>query len=177
MSELDDVDLKILYELQRNGRATYPELSAKVHLSSTACFHRVHHLQESGHIVGYSARLDPTKLNCAMLVFVEVVLDKTTPALFENFKHEVRARPEVIECHMVAGDFDYLIKARVADMKAYKHFLGESLIRLPGVRETHTYAVIEEIKADFAIPIPFSKTTRGLPIRTGKGSAKRSDQS
>jgi len=160
MAELDDIDLKILAELQRNGRATYPELSAKVHLSSTACFHRVHHLQESGHIVGYSARLDPTKLNCSMLVFVEVVLDRATPALFEEFKNGVRMRPEVTECHMVAGGFDYLIKARVANMEAYKRFLGESLMSLPGVRTTHTYAVIEEVKADTAIPIPLPKSAR-----------------
>jgi Lrp/AsnC family leucine-responsive transcriptional regulator len=152
--ELDKIDLKLLAMLQRNGRATNPELSAQVHLSPTACYHRVRHLQESGYISGYTALLNPAKLGCAMLVFVEIVLDRTTPAVFEEFAASVRKRAEILECHMVAGGFDYLIKARVADMEAYRIFLGETLTRLPGVRETHTYAVIEEVKAELAIPLP-----------------------
>lgn len=152
--ELDKIDLKLLATLQRNGRATNPELSAEVNLSPAACYHRVRHLQESGYIHGYTAVLDPAKLGCAMMVFVEIVLDRTTPAVFEEFASSVRKRPEILECHMVAGGFDYLIKARVADMDAYRKFLGDTLTRLPGVRETHTYAVIEEVKADTAIPLP-----------------------
>ncbi len=151
---LDAIDLKLLNALQRNGRATNPELSAIVNLSPTACFHRVRQLQENGYIIGYTAVLDPAKLGSAMLVFVEIVLDRTTPAVFEEFANAVRKRTEIMECHMVAGGFDYLIKARVADMDSYRRFLGETLTRLPGVRETHTYAVIEEVKVEIAFPLP-----------------------
>src|SRR3546814_5515683 len=80
-----------------------------------------------------------------LLVFVEIVLDRTTPDVFDQFARAVRDMPEVLECHMVAGGFDYLIKVRVRDMEAYRQFLGASLTSLPGVRETHTYAVMEEI--------------------------------
>ena len=88
-----------------------------------------------------------------MLVFVEVLLDKTTPDVFERFSRAIRLAPEVLECHMVAGGFDYLVKARVADMTAYRRFLGESLLALPGVRETRTYAVMEEVKRDAPLPV------------------------
>jgi Lrp/AsnC family leucine-responsive transcriptional regulator len=86
-------------------------------------------------------------------VFVEVLLDKTTPDVFERFARAVRLAPEVLECHMVAGGFDYLVKARVADMSAYRSFLGESLLALPGVRESRTYAVMEEVKRDAPLPV------------------------
>jgi len=89
---------------------------------------------------------DAAKLDRALLIFVEIVLDRTTPDVFDAFAKAVRKMPEVLECHMVAGGFDYLIKARVKDMAAYRAFLGDSLTNLPGVRETHTYAVMEEVK-------------------------------
>ncbi|MCC6914883.1 MAG: Lrp/AsnC ligand binding domain-containing protein [Rhodospirillaceae bacterium] len=176
---LDAIDLKLLNALQRNGRATNPELSAIVNLSPTACFHRVRQLQDNGYIVGYTAVLDPAKLGSAMLVFVEIVLDRTTPAVFEEFANAVRKRTEILECHMVAGGFDYLIKARVADMDSYRHFLGETLTRLPGVRETHTYAVIEEVKVEIAFPLPrataLKKSEAGMTDgeRGKKRAAKR----
>ena len=88
------------------------------------------------------------RLGLELLVFVEVSLDKTTPDAFENFAAAVRRAPEVLECHMVAGGFDYLVKTRVADMAAYRRFLGEILLALPGVKETRTYAVMEEVKSD-----------------------------
>jgi Lrp/AsnC family leucine-responsive transcriptional regulator len=81
-----------------------------------------------------------------MLVFVEVLLDRTTPNVFEQFKAAVQVHPEIMECHMVAGGFDYLLKTRVADMNAYRQFAGTVLWQLPGVRETRTYAVMEEVK-------------------------------
>ena len=80
-------------------------------------------------------------------------LDRTTPDVFERFAHAVGRAPEVLECHMVAGGFDYLVKTRVADMGAYRHFLSDVLLSLPGVRETHTYAVMEEVKNTAALPL------------------------
>jgi Lrp/AsnC family leucine-responsive transcriptional regulator len=96
--------------------------------------------------VGYEARLNPLKLGAGMLVFVEVLLDRTTPNVFDQFKAAVQVRPEIMECHMVAGGFDYLLKTRSADMNDYRAFAGSVLWQLPGVRETRTYAVMEEVK-------------------------------
>ncbi|MDE2253112.1 MAG: Lrp/AsnC ligand binding domain-containing protein, partial [Betaproteobacteria bacterium] len=93
------------------------------------------------------------KLGASLLVFIEVVLDRTTPDVFEQFKAAARNRPEIMECHMVAGGFDYLLKTRVADMPAYREFLGTVLLSLPGVRETHTYAVMEEVKNSQALQV------------------------
>ena len=92
-------------------------------------------------------------LDVALLVFIEVVLDRTTPDVFDAFKRSVQVIPDVLECHMVAGGFDYLIKARVRDMHAYREFLGKSLLQLQGIRETHTYAVMEEVKNTTRLPI------------------------
>ena len=80
------------------------------------------------------------------MVFVEVLLDRTTPNVFEAFKAAVQVRTEIMECHMVAGGFDYLLKTRMADMLAYREFAGTVLWQLPGIRETRTYAVMEEVK-------------------------------
>ncbi|MFC4158802.1 leucine-responsive transcriptional regulator Lrp [Chitinimonas lacunae] len=152
-AELDRIDRKILRELQDDGRISNLDLAKRIGLSPTACLERVKRLSRDGYILGYGARLNPEKLDAGLLVFVEVVLDRTTPEVFERFKQAVLDRPEVQECHMVAGGFDYLIKARVKDMKAYRDLLGSALLSLPGVRETHTYAVMEEVKDSGAIHI------------------------
>ncbi len=150
---LDKISKKILAELQRDGRMSNLELSNRVSLSAAACLERVKKLQESGYILGYTAQLSPEKLDVSLLVYIEVVLDRTTPDVFEAFKRGVQAIPEVLECHMVAGGFDYLVKVRVKDMNAYRDFLGKSLMPLGGVRETHTYAVMEEVKNTTHLPI------------------------
>jgi Lrp/AsnC family leucine-responsive transcriptional regulator len=113
----------------------------------------VKRLTREGYILGYEARLNPSKLGAGMLVFIEVLLDRTTGDVFDAFADAVRRQPEVLECHMVAGGFDYLIKARVADMDAYRVFLGDILVRMPGVRETRTYAVLEEVKSTTVLPL------------------------
>ena len=146
MSELDRIDLRILDLLQRDGRISNLKLAESVALSPTAVLARVQRLTREGYILGYEARLDPLKLGVGMLVFVEILLDRTTPHVFDQFKAAVQARPEIMECHMVAGGFDYLLKTRVADMNAYRDFAGAVLWQLPGVRETRTYAVMEEVK-------------------------------
>ncbi|MGM4904358.1 Lrp/AsnC ligand binding domain-containing protein [Tardiphaga sp. 866_E4_N2_1] len=153
MSDIDKVDRKILAVLQADGRIANVELAEKVGLSPTSVGERLKRLQRDGYIEGYGARLNPQMLGLGLLVFVEVLLDKTTPDVFERFARAVRLAPEVLECHMVAGGFDYLVKARVADMSAYRRFLGESLLALPGVRESRTYAVMEEVKRDAPLPV------------------------
>ncbi|WP_207478483.1 Lrp/AsnC ligand binding domain-containing protein [Arenibaculum pallidiluteum] len=152
--QIDRVDRAILIELQRDGRLTNAELARRVNLSPPACLERVRRLEKAGYILGYVALLDPAKLGSGLLVFTEIVLDRTTPEVFERFRDAVMTMPEILECHMVAGGFDYLVKARVRDMAAYRDFLGSSLVALPGVRETHTYAVMEEVKSTTAITLP-----------------------
>lgn len=150
---VDRIDRRILSVLQIEGRITNLELADRVGLSPTATAERVKRLTRDGFILGYGARLDPRRLGRGLLVFVEVKLDRTTPDVFDAFAAAVRRAPEVMECHMVAGGFDYLVKSRVADMSAYRRFLADVLLAMPGVRETHTYAVMEEVKAEGPLPI------------------------
>jgi Lrp/AsnC family leucine-responsive transcriptional regulator len=151
---LDRIDLRILDCLQRDGRLSNLKLAESVALSPTAVLARVQRLTKDGYILGYEARLNPLKLGRGMMVFVEVLLDKTTPHVFEAFKAAVQVRPDILECHMVAGGFDYLLKTRMADMTAYRAFAGTVLWQLPGVRETRTYAVMEEVKNTTHLPLP-----------------------
>ncbi len=143
---LDRIDLRILQALQSDGRIANLKLAERIGLSPTAMLARVQRLTREDFILGYEARLNPLKLGAGMLVFVEVLLDRTTPHVFEDFKAAVQIQPAIMECHMVAGGFDYLLKTRSADMNAYRQFAGDVLWQLPGVRETRTYAVMEEIK-------------------------------
>ncbi len=143
---LDKIDARILRVLQKDGRISNLKLAEDVHLSPTAVLERVKRLARDGYILGYEARLNPNKLGAGMMVFIEVVLDRTTHDAMNSFKAAVQVRPEILECHLVAGGFDYLIKTRVANMQAYREFVGSVIWALPGVRETRTYAVMEEVK-------------------------------
>ena len=153
MIELDATDRRLLRVLQTDGRISNAELARQCNLSPAACFERVRRLRERGIIIGHSTLIDPAKVGRGLLIFVEVHLDRTTGEVFEAFAEAVRRQPEVLECHMLAGGFDYLIKARVGDMEAYRAFLGDVLVSMPGVRETRTYAVLEEVKATTVLPI------------------------
>jgi Lrp/AsnC family leucine-responsive transcriptional regulator len=150
---LDDTDRKLLQLLQKDGRMSNVELARQANLSQAATHERVRRLQRDGVIEGFTALLNPEKLERGLLVFVELVLDRTNNNVFREFAEAVKYRPEILECHMVAGGFDYLIKARVRDMTAYRSFLGETLSLLPGIRQTHTYAVMEEVKATSMLPV------------------------
>ena len=153
LEDLDRTDRRILQQLQEDGRISNLKLAEAVSLSPTAVLARVQRLTRDGYIQGYEARLNPRLLGAGMLVFVEVLLDRTTANVFEQFRAAVQVHPEILECHMVAGGFDYLIKTRVADMEAYRAFAGTVLWQLPGVRETRTYAVMEEVKNTTRLPI------------------------
>ena len=153
LQDIDRIDRRILDVMQKDGRISNLKLAEQVSLSPTAVLARVQRLTKDGFILGYEARLNPLKLGAGMLVFVEVLLDRTSPNVFEQFKAAVQVRDEIMECHMVAGGFDYLLKTRTADMNSYRAFSGEVLWQLPGVRETRTYAVMEEVKNSTAIPL------------------------
>ena len=150
---IDRIDLRILDCMQKNGLISKLKLAEAVALSPTAVLARVQRLTKEGYILGYEARLNPLKLGAGMLVFVEVLLDRTNHNVFEQFKAAVQVRDEIMECHMVAGGFDYLLKTRTANMNSYREFAGSVLWQLPGVRETRTYAVMEEVKNSSAIPL------------------------
>ena len=151
--ELDSIDLRILNLLQADGRISNLKLAEAIGLSPTAVLARTQRLQRDGFILGFEARLDPFKLGRGMMVFVEVLLDRTTPHVFDAFKAAVQVHDEIMECHMVAGGFDYLLKTRMAHMNAYRQFAGQVLWQLPGVRETRTYAVMEEVKNLTRLPL------------------------
>jgi Lrp/AsnC family transcriptional regulator, leucine-responsive regulatory protein len=153
MNNLDAMDKALLRELQRDGRITNQDLAQRIGLSPAACLERVKRLREKGVIRRYMIDIDPGAVDLALLIFVEVSLHSTVESALDEFKAIVRNTPEILECHLVAGGFDYLIKARVKDMNAYRAFLGERLSLLPGVRETRTYAVLEEVKSTTALPI------------------------
>ncbi|MGB5078830.1 MAG: Lrp/AsnC ligand binding domain-containing protein [Sphingorhabdus sp.] len=150
---MDEIDRKLLRALQDDGRITNQDLANACGLSPAACHERMKRLRESGVIKGFTAILDPDKIGRALLVFIEVLLDRTTDDVFQAFATHVSALPEVLECHMVSGGFDYLLKVRVADMRAYRILLGDTLVTLPGIRETRTYAVLEEVKITTSLPV------------------------
>ena len=150
---LDDIDLRLLRILQADGRITNLALAAAVGLSSASTHERVKRLVRDGVILGFGARLNPNLLEAGMLVFAEVRLSDMSNAVNEAFKAAVRLRPEILECHEVAGGFDYLLKTRVADMGAFRDLVAAVAWNLPGVRDVRTYAVMEELKNTTALPV------------------------
>ncbi|MFT6702398.1 MAG: Lrp/AsnC family leucine-responsive transcriptional regulator [Pseudomonadales bacterium] len=143
---IDRIDRKILTALQIDGKMSNVELASQVGLSASPCLERVKRLEQQGYITGYTAIVDPSKLGAAMLVFIEITLSKTSVDIFAEFSAAVQNLDDIQECHLVSGNFDFLLKARVADMSSYRKLLGDTLLRLPGVRESRTYVVMEEVK-------------------------------
>jgi Lrp/AsnC family leucine-responsive transcriptional regulator len=150
---LDRIDQKILRQLQGNARITNADLARSVNLSPTPCLERVRRLEADGFILDYITLLNPQKLGAGVIIFIQVLLDRTNPDVFNRFKREVALCPEVMECHMVAGGFDYLLKVRTGSMLEYRDFLGETLARMSDIKQTHTYVVMEEVKATHAITV------------------------
>jgi Lrp/AsnC family transcriptional regulator, leucine-responsive regulatory protein len=151
---LDRIDRKLLIRLQQDGRIPISRLAREVNLTVTPTLERVRRLESAGYIEGYFARLNPRKLGLGLLAYVEVSLDRTTPDAFDRFKQVMLAHDEVMECHMVAGGFDYLLKVRVIDMESYRRFLGDRIASVRGVQTTHTYFVMEEVKSTHTIVVP-----------------------
>jgi Lrp/AsnC family leucine-responsive transcriptional regulator len=159
MKKLDAIDLAILDALQRDGRASIVALAKAVGLSATPCAERVRALEAAGVIASYAASLDAAQLGLGLLVFIELTIDRTSQDAFQQFRRAIARIPQVQECHMVAGGFDYLLKVRVPDMAAYRVFLGDVLSRVPGIRETHSYAVMERVKESPAVDLSHLQET------------------
>jgi len=150
---LDRIDRQILKRLQQDGRMSVSQLAREVHLTVTPCFERVRRLEAAGFISGYFAQLNPERLGLGLLAYITINLDQTTPDVFGRFTEAVRGFDEVLECHMVGGGFDYLVKVRLKDMHAFRRFLGERLGSVPGVHQTHTYFVMEEVKSSHQLAV------------------------
>lgn len=155
LKELDRIDKNILSILQKNAKISNLELSKLVGLSPSPCLERVKKLESLGYILGYYAALNPSQLGAAMLVFVEITLTKTSSDIFAEFSSAVQQHDDIQECHLVSGNFDFLLKTRVADMSSYRKLLGNTLLALPGVSESRTYVVMEEVKHQTQIKINY----------------------
>lgn len=150
---LDRTDIKILDILQKDGRLSNIKLAEEVNLSPTAALARVQKLTKDGYILGYQAKLNPDMLNRSFVVFVEILLDKTTPNVLESFSDAVMQYPQIVECHMISGGFDFVVKIRCANMEDFRKISGQVLWQLPGVKETRSYPVMEVIKESAQIDI------------------------
>lgn len=145
-SELDRTDLRILRLLQKDGRLTNAEIAKRTNTSAATCHRRMQRLFAQGYITGVRAAVNPDAVDRGALAMVGVVLDRSTPESFAAFEEAITALPFVLDCHLVAGDFDYFLKIRVRDMADFNKLHGEKLIGLPGVRQTRTFFVMKEVK-------------------------------
>lgn len=143
---LDAIDQRILNELQRNGRLSIVELASRVHLTKTPCSERVKRLEKSGVIKSYGAIIDPSRVNMNHVTVVHVSLVQTSDNSLEEFNVAIKDLPEVQSCLMIAGQFDYMLKVRTRDIAHFRELLGEKIAKLPGVMQTHSYAVMETVK-------------------------------
>ncbi|MEM7216855.1 MAG: Lrp/AsnC ligand binding domain-containing protein [Pseudomonadota bacterium] len=142
---LDAVDLNILRELQANGRLSNAELADRVHVSAATCHRRTQRLFQESYIEDVRARIAPEKVDRGTLVMVGVVLDRSTPESFARFEAAIQKLSFVLDCHLVAGDFDYFLKIRVRDVQDFNELHGKQLIALPGARQTRTFFVMKEV--------------------------------
>ena len=147
MHDLSKVDRRILALLQQDGRLSVAEIGRRVGLTPSPCADRIKRLESIGVIKGYQAKLSPEALDAGLVVFVQVRLQRTAGDAFEAFTEAIELIPEVEGCHLVSGDFDFLIKARVKDMSHYKTLLAGSLLQLPNVQESKSYPVMETVVA------------------------------
>ncbi|MEO9944674.1 MAG: Lrp/AsnC ligand binding domain-containing protein [Paraglaciecola sp.] len=152
-TELDRIDHKILDMLQSNCRISNVELANQVNLSPTPCLERVKRLEKNGYIDKYVAHLNAKKLNAKLTAYMQVSVENSSTQALNQFNQQVRKLDEVIECSLVAGGFDYLLKIRVQDMETYRKFLGEKFADIKGVTQTFTYVVMEEIKSTHIVPV------------------------
>ncbi len=153
MLKLDRIDRAILEELQRDGRLPITELAQRVGLSTSPCSERVRRLEREKVILGYHARVDPEALGRGLLVFAELTLSSKSSQTFEAVRQALLLEPRVIECHLISGSFDYLVKARLSAMREYRDLLGQILRQIPVPAQSNSYVVMEEIKEGLALPV------------------------
>jgi len=149
MSNIDRIDFtdrRILQEIQRDGRIAFVDLAEKVNLSKSPCLKRLRRLEADGYIKGYRAILDADKISQGYLAYVQVKLKSTRRDALEAFNKAVQTVPQILSCHMMSGGYDYLLKVRTRDMRAYRALLGDVVSNLPGIDQTSTFPVMEQVK-------------------------------
>ncbi|WP_051332689.1 Lrp/AsnC family transcriptional regulator [Cucumibacter marinus] len=146
IERLDRIDERILKELSADGRLSIAALARRVNLSKTPCQARVKRLEQAGYILGYRAIINPEKLDRAHIAFVEVKLTDTRAGALDAFNKAVMKMPEIEQCNMIAGSFDYLLRVRTRDIADYRAVLGEKISALPHVAHTSTYVSMENVK-------------------------------
>jgi Lrp/AsnC family leucine-responsive transcriptional regulator len=154
MTRLDEFDLKILGVLQENARVTTQELADRVGLSATPCARRVKRMEDEGLIARYVTLLDPKRLGVGLTVFVSVRLNTQAAKAFNAFEAAVNKLPEVVGCYLLAGNYDYLVHVRVADVEAFGRFMRDRLATIEGLGETQSSVVLEQAKHTTALPLP-----------------------
>ena len=157
LPKLGRIDLNILRILQKDGRISYTDLAKQVGLSVTPCIERVKRLEKENYILNYGARISAQKLNQSLVVFVQIRLNHTSQKNFEEFRRSVMDLENVQSCFLVSGNYDYLLKARVADMASYRELLGHRILKLPAVQESTSYVVMEELKDTMDLPISLKR--------------------
>lgn len=153
MRPLDRIDRKILDILQQEGRIAISELASRINLSTTPCSERVKRLERDNIITGYHAHLNPALVDNSLLVFLEIKLSAKSSDVFAKVAEDMSTIPEILECHLISGDFDYLVKARLKEMSAYRKLLGDVLKRLPSSAASRSYIVMEEVKETFKLNV------------------------
>jgi Lrp/AsnC family leucine-responsive transcriptional regulator len=151
---LDTTDWKILARLQENARLSNVELAQAVHLSPSPCLNRVRSLEESGVISRYVTLLDPLELGLRVSVFISVTLEKQVESALDVFEQAIQARPEVMECYLMTGDADYLLRVVVPDVQALERFILDFLTRIPGVGNIRSSFALKQVKYQTALPLP-----------------------
>ncbi len=151
--DLDALDRKILTALQADGRASNVELSAQVHLSAPQCFRRVKALEERGVIRGYRADVQPQALGLGVMAYVSLNIDGGQFGRVREIESDIRAFPQILECHTVSGDSDYLLKVVARDLKSLSQFLTDHLMQVPGVDDVRSMICMEEVKAPSPLPV------------------------
>ncbi|GAB3627326.1 ArsR family transcriptional regulator [Pandoraea terrae] len=152
--ELDAIDLKILRELQSDARLTNVELASRVNLSPSPCLARVKTLEMAGFIRQRVTLLDPARLGLHINVFIQVTLENQRREALDAFEHAVCALPQVMECYLMSGDSDFLLRVLVSDMGAYEAFISNELTRIPGIRSVRSSFALKQVRYTTAVPVP-----------------------
>ena len=154
MKPLDKIDRNILKTLQQDGRMSNSDLSKIVNLSPTPCLERVRRLERDGYIESYHAKLSAEKMNMSFMTFITVSLDQTNENVFDEFREAVNGIDGIVECHMVGGGFDYILKIRTETMAEYRKLMGERFSEIPSIASTSSYFVMEEVKNNRFYKVP-----------------------
>jgi len=169
--QLDAIDWNILGLLQADARVSNVELAKAVGLSPSPCLNRVRALEEAGYISRYVTLLDALRVGLKVSVFIQVTLERQVESALERFENAIRGRPEVMECYLMTGDADYLIRVVVADIQVLEEFILKFLTKLPGVGNIKSSFALKQVKYQTALPLP---VVAGAPRASAKVKGKRS---